>query len=62
MNEETVVPINHGYELTKLVPFLARLIYKQAVGDQLDSDEWRALTNIVDDLGGWDIDPKDFHW
>lgn len=50
MNEETVVP------------FLARLIYKQAVGDQLDSDEWRALTNIVDDLGGWDIDPKDFHW
>ena len=49
------------YELTKLVPFLARLIGKQAVGVQLDSDELRALENIINDLGGWDIDPKEFH-
>lgn len=63
MSEETTVaPINQGYELRKLVPFLARCIYKQEVKEGLDVDELRALENIIDDLGGWDIDPKEFHW
>lgn len=48
MSEET----KPTYELTKLIPFLARLIYKQELGDQLNLDELRALDNIVNDLGG----------
>lgn len=61
-NEATAVPINQGYELTRVVPFLARCIYKQELGDNLTNDEFRALSNIIDDLSGWDIDPKEFHW
>lgn len=54
--------IKPKYELTKLISFLAKCIYKQEIGVKLDKDELRALNNIVDDLGGWDIDPKEFHW
>lgn len=61
-NEATAVPINQGYELTKVVPFLARCIYKQETKVGLEVDELRSLENIIDDLGGWDIDPKEFHW
>jgi hypothetical protein len=51
-----------GYELIKLIPFLARCIYKQETKLGLDIDELRALENIINDLGDWDIDPKEFHW
>lgn len=61
-NELTAVPINQGYELTKVVPFLARCIYKQETKMGLDIDELHALENIIDDLGGWYIDSKEFQW
>ena len=62
MDEITAAEIRPKYELMKMIPFLARCIYKQELEIKLEKDELRALSNIVDDLGGWDIDPKDFHW
>lgn len=51
---------NCGYEVVKIIGFLAGTLYKVSLGDQLDSDELRHLNNIADDFGYWEMDLTNF--
>lgn len=49
-------------EERKMLALLARIVWKINFGDQTTADEDRALSNILNELDAWDVDPKDFHW
>lgn len=49
-------------EERKMLAYLARMLWKVAVGLSPEFDECRALDNIADILGSNEIDEKEFIW
>lgn len=53
---------DNGYELVKVIGFLAGTLHRLATGEQLDSNEIQQLQNIADDFGYYELDPTEFRW
>lgn len=46
----------------KMLAYLARMLWKISIGQNLDHNEDQSLDNIADELGFNEIDEKEFRW